>query len=93
MVRIRYIKNNDGLLTSKEPMMAGSVIVGVSISPESFRWVVSSRESGDTLAEGNEVSLVMAKIKAKSKLRSLGVSFDDEVRVKNNSLSHLEVGV
>lgn len=80
MVRVRYLKDSNGNLVSKENMLAGNIVVNVLIDPKRFSWSVSNRENGDILLQGTEVSLVMAKLKAKATLKSIGVLFDDEIR-------------
>lgn len=79
MQRLRYNKTEDGKFINKTPLIAGGDLVTVEVWGLKFK-IKSS--SGNTLIEGDTKNNFDLKKNIKSNLKSLGVSFLDEVRSK-----------
>lgn len=84
--RIRYAKQEDGILKSRRVYtLADGNQVAVILNPISMSiGLTNAVESGPQYPskEGNTVNLAVLKIKAKEHLESLGVVFSDDVRVR-----------
>lgn len=81
MTRIRYNKNEQGLLVSA-PILAGTQLVQVELDVQNTRFRVLDATSGQPLHDETASSEQTLKIAAKRQLRSMGASFNDEVRNK-----------
>jgi hypothetical protein len=80
--RIRYVKNSDGNLVTKSPLLVAGDLVTITIMPNDLGYVITDANNGQVIASDKAVSMQMLKIKVKKELRSRGAVFNDEVRTR-----------
>lgn len=83
--RIRYVKQENGLLVSK-PMLGKEHIVTVTIQPANMKFQLHNK-LGLLLTEGTAKTIPLLKSAAKAALKSAGVLFLDEVRERKDKSS------
>jgi len=81
MKRIRYVKQPDGSLVSMQIIATSSGDVRSLIFPNGISGMIIDASSGKPMSDIiSATSAHKIKIKLKTKLTSLGVTFDDESR-------------
>ena len=83
--RIRYVKNSEGNLVTKAPILVGGDLVTVTLVPSQLGYVITNANNGELVAQDGAVSMQMLKIKVKKELRSRGAVFNDEVRTREST--------
>lgn len=79
MTRIRYIKQN-GTLVSTKPILCNNRFVQITLNVETMRYKIVDSSTNELIVEGSEPSVHQLKRKAKDILKSIGATFLDEVR-------------
>ena len=80
--RIRYVKNTDGNLVTKSPVLVGGDLLTVTLVPGELSYVITNANNGQLVTRDGAISMQMLKIKVKKELRSRGAVFNDEVRAR-----------
>jgi hypothetical protein len=80
--RIRYVKNSEGNLVTKSPILVGGDLVTVTLVPSQLGYIITNANNGQLVAQDAAISMQMLKIKVKKELRSRGAVFSDEVRTR-----------
>ena len=80
--RIRYVKNSEGNLVTKAPILVGGDLLTVTLVPSQIGYVITNANNGELVAQDAAISMQMLKIKVKKELRSRGAVFNDEVRAR-----------
>jgi hypothetical protein len=80
--RIRYVKNSEGNLVTKAPILVGGDLLTVTLVPSQLGYVITNANNGELVAQDDAISMQMLKIKVKKELRSRGAVFNDEVRAR-----------
>lgn len=80
--RIRYVKNSEGNLVTKSPILVGGDLVTVTLVPSQLGYIITNANNGQLVAQDAAISMQMLKIKVKKELRSRGAVFNDEVRTR-----------
>lgn len=80
--RIRYVKNSDGNLVTKSPVLVGGDLLTVTLVPGELSYVITNANNGQLVTQDAAISMQMLKIKVKKELRSRGAVFNDEVRTR-----------
>lgn len=78
--RIRYIKDANGNLITKSPLLVAGDLITVTLVPEKLQYTIANANNGQLIKSDEAVSLQMLKIKVKRELISRGAVFNDEVR-------------
>lgn len=80
--RIRYVKNSEGNLVTKSPILVGGDLVTITLVPSQLGYIITNANNGQLVAQDAAISMQMLKIKVKKELRSRGAVFNDEVRTR-----------
>lgn len=80
--RIRYVKDVNGNLITKSPLLVAGELVAVTLVPSSLQFTITNANNGQLIASDSAVSMQMLKIRVKKELRSRGAVFNDEVRTR-----------
>ena len=80
--RIRYVKDNNGNLVTKAPLLVGGDLLTVTLVPGELSYVITNANNGQLVTQDGAISMQMLKIKVKKELRSRGAVFNDEVRTR-----------
>lgn len=80
--RIRYVKNSEGNLVTKSPILVGGDLLTVTLVPSKLDFIITNANNGQLVAQDAAISMQMLKIKVKKELRSRGAVFNDEVRTR-----------
>lgn len=80
--RIRYVKNSEGNLVTKSPILVGGDLLTVTLIPSKLDFIITNANNGQLVAQDVAISMQMLKIKVKKELRSRGAVFNDEVRTR-----------
>lgn len=78
--RIRYVKDSNGNLVTKSPLLVGGDLLTVTLMPSSLGYAITNANNGQVVTSDTAVSMQMLKIKVKKELKSRGAVFNDEVR-------------
>lgn len=78
--RIRYVKEDNNVLVSKYPFVAGTTVLSVRISTTLGQYVIVDLNANKVVQSGDARTLNKLKIAAKKALIDLGVQFYDEKR-------------
>jgi hypothetical protein len=81
--RIRYVKDSEGRLVSKSPIVVGGDMLVITIAPDKLLYTITEANSGKVVCSSNATSMQMLKINVKKELRSRGAVFNDEVRSRS----------
>ena len=81
--RIRYVKDSEGKLISKSPVVVGGDLLVITITPDKLQYTITEANSGRVVCSNDAVSMQMLKISVKKELRSRGAVFNDEVRSRS----------
>jgi len=83
MTRIRYFKVTDGHLKSKEILLGNdAVVVNLLSTNNGLSYTIVSVGNSTVVEQGNASSLHMLKKKVKYSLKTMGKTFNDEIRKK-----------
>lgn len=80
--RIRYIKDTNGNLITKNPLLVAGDLIAVTLVPDKLQFTITNANNGQLIASDTAVSMQMLKIRVKKELRSRGAVFNDEVRTR-----------
>lgn len=80
--RIRYVKDVNGNLVTKNPLLVAGELVTVTLVPNALQFTITNANNGQLIASDMAVSMQMLKIRVKKELRSRGAVFNDEVRTR-----------
>jgi hypothetical protein len=80
--RIRYVKNTEGNLVTKAPLLVAGDLLTVTLVPGELSYVITNANNGQLVTQDAAISMQMLKIKVKKELRSRGAVFNDEVRTR-----------
>jgi hypothetical protein len=83
--RIRYVKNSEGNLVTKTPVLVGGDLLTVTLLPSQLGYIITNANNGQLVTQDAAVSMQMLKIKVKKELRSRGAVFNDEVRTREST--------
>ena len=83
--RIRYVKNSEGNLVTKSPLLVGGDLLTVTLVPSQLGYVITNANNGQLVTQDTAISMQMLKIKVKKELRSRGAVFNDEVRTRGSA--------
>lgn len=78
--RIRYVKDSNGNLVTKSPLLVGGDLLTVTLVPTDLTYLITNATSGRLITKDSAISMQMLKIRVKKELRSRGAVFNDEVR-------------
>jgi|LakMenEpi03Aug12_release.lakeMendotaPanAssembly.Ray.scaffolds.fasta_scaffold313938_1 hypothetical protein len=80
--RIRYVKDANGNLITKNPLLVAGDLIAVTLVPDKLQFTITNANNGQLIASDTAVSMQMLKIRVKKELRSRGAVFNDEVRTR-----------
>ena len=80
--RIRYIKDTNGNLITKNPLLVAGDLIAVTLVPDKLQFTITNANNGQLIASDTAVSMQMLKIRVNKELRSRGAVFNDEVRTR-----------
>ena len=80
--RIRYVKDVNGNLVTKNPLLVAGDLIAVTLVPDKLQFTITNANNGQLIASDSAVSMQMLKIRVKKELRSRGAVFNDEVRTR-----------
>jgi hypothetical protein len=80
--RIRYVKDANGNLITKNPLLVAGDLITVTLVPDKLQFTITNANNGQLIASDSAVSMQMLKIRVKKELRSRGAVFNDEVRTR-----------